>query len=292
MLFRGLAFASASMCAPLPSEPERVPYDFKSAMNRPPTLCLFCGQAGNMSKQHVFPDRLRHVLPRQHGKRQMGSGDNIRRRGRDVRSNQKVKESFGSIGSSRLRKVCKSCNNGWLNTMEQECFPAVERLIRRETSLLLPDEQIKLATIATSIAMTGEWLHQDHVATSHSEREAFRQALKPPPGWYIFIGRNGIDFDDPAFFSEGLKVSDKPNIEGIKHYTAFTMVMGPVLLHVMTLASHFIFDVDGYAQKLGLASIYPTTDWIQFEAMPLIDAAAIRRIRNYARMAFRQFEAR
>lgn len=172
--------------------------------------------------------------------------------------------------------------------MEQECFPVVERLIRGETITLLAVDQTKLAKIATSIAMVGEWLHPDYAVTSQAEREAFRETLAPPGNWYVFLGRNGVDFSDPTFFADGLTGSAKAGAKGEKQFVSFTFTMGAVLLHVLSLRNDLIFDVDAYATTLGLAAIHPATEWITFPLMPAQDSAGIARIRAYAGISFRK----
>lgn len=257
-------------------------------MNLPPTICLFCGQPGNMSKQHVFADRLKHVLGRPTGTRRFGVREQIHTRGRKVRNGEAFKSQPGSLSSSKVRRVCKTCNQGWLNTMEQECIPIIERLVEGNLSVISKPDQIKLAKAATSMAMVGEWMHDSHAHTPRHERTLFKETLHPPPGWFVFIGRNGQLFADAAFFSDGGIASAKPHLIGEKVYITFTMVIGPVLLHVLTIDPSVILDPDGYAEDLGLAPICPTTDWINFAIMPTLYAAEIARIRAYAREAFRK----
>jgi hypothetical protein len=240
-----------------------------------------------MSEQHVFPDRLRHVLPREHGTRQYGAYDTVRRRGRTIKEDGKVKHNQGSIGATRIRKVCKPCNEGWLNTMEQECFPVVEQLLRGELTAITRADQNRLARIATSIAMVGEWVSKPHVACTQEEREHFRERLEPPPGWYVYLGRNISGKGNPAFYTDGCK-SVENGIDGPKHYATYTMMMGSVLLHVFTFDPDEFFDVDLYATHLGLVSICPATDWIIFPAMPPLDATDIARVRAYARETWRK----
>jgi hypothetical protein len=239
-----------------------------------------------MSEQHVFPDRLRHVLPRVPGTRQYGTSDKIRRHGKTLSEARNVKQNQGSVGASRVRLVCKTCNEGWLNDMEQECFPIVEQIIRGEKQLLTKDDQAKLTRVATSITMVGEWLSKTHVVATQEERERFRLTLEPPSNWYCFIGRNASDLTTPFQLTDGLRALEK-DAEGPIHYAATTMAMGPVLLHVIALSRSYLFDPDGYAEILGLAATCPPSDWITFPFMPALDTAGVARVRSYARESFR-----
>jgi hypothetical protein len=240
-----------------------------------------------MSKQHVFPDRLKHVLPRVHGTRQYGAYDHIRKGGKTVSEVRQTKENEGSIATSRVRRVCKPCNEGWLNVMEQACFPVVEELIRNEKLSLQVDDQRKLARIATSIAFVCEWISRHYISTTQEERSHFYRTQEPPPGWYVFIGRNASDLITPFCLADGIRPVDN-GVDGPRRIATYTLAMGPVLLHVVSLAPDDYFDVDMYADKLGLAAIYPPTEWIAFVAMPPLDTAGVTSVRSYARDSFRK----
>lgn len=259
-------------------------------MNRPPTLCLFCGQPGNMSKQHVFPDRLSKLLPElENPERTYGGRNETIRRGKVVYRDSDEKRGQGTPAQFRIRKVCKSCNHGWLKKMEEECIPLVERILGGETPVLLPPDQERLAKVAMSIAMVGEWITLDQVApsTTQAERKAFMDTLRPPPGWFVFIGRDGSSPHAPRFLSDGSTVSDGRNAPA-KNYSSFTMTIGPLILHVISLRDGIFIHPDAYAEELGLASICPTTDWINFALMPALTTKDITRIRAYARQSFRK----
>jgi hypothetical protein len=241
-----------------------------------------------MSEQHIFPDRLRRVLPRVHGTRQLGAWDHIRR-GNKIRDRvETVKHNQGSIAASRIRRVCKTCNNGWLREMEQECFPLIERLIIEPNTVLQPPDQTKIARVATSMAMVGEWLYPEHITTSQEEREEFREKLAPPKGWFVFIGRT-IFRDRVQFLSDGCVIAEKVHADAPKQYLSFTMIVGPVVIHVLTLDPSTILDADMYAEHNALASICPPTDWINFGLMPALNAADITSVRAYAGMSLRKY---
>jgi hypothetical protein len=239
-----------------------------------------------MSDQHVFPDRLKHVVPRIPGTRQYGAVDLTRRKGKTVKEDRTLKQNQGSIGTSKVRHVCKPCNEGWLNVMEQTCFPVVTQLIREEKLSLNKDDQRKLVSLATSIALVAEWLPNGKVISTQEAREAFRRTLEPPPNWFLFIGRNASDIVTPFHLSDGMRPAEK-GVDGPLRYGCVTMAMGSVLLHIVMLGEGDFLDVDSYAEKLGLAAIWPPTDWIAFRLMPALYTADVGRIRSYARESYR-----
>jgi len=192
------------------------------------------------------------------------------------------------MGASRLRKVCKACNGGWLNVMEQDCVPVIERLIMGELSVLRQADQIKLARVATSIAMVGEYLNRELASTTQQEREEFRRTLRPPPGWFVFVGRSGLPLTEPTFFSEGLSRLTPRRVKAEKAFSSFTMTLGPVLFHILTVGDGTFLDAHDYARRLSLASICPANDWINFALMPALTGQRIGAIRAYAGMSFKQ----
>jgi hypothetical protein len=239
-----------------------------------------------MSKQHVFPERLERFFPRVEGPKSFRSWSRITKRGKVIKHTRKVRKQTGSMTSVKLRRVCRPCNQGWLNTMEQDCVPVLERLIEGQLSVLTPLEQTKLARVATSIAMVGEWCHLDYLRTPQSDRERFRQTLYPPPTWFVFIGRNKLGAEQPKFYSDGLEVND---LNVPPEFVSFTIVIDVVVLHILCVREDLFINVDEYASSLRLAAICPTTDRINFSIMPELGADDIALIRAYAGMAYRYF---
>lgn len=248
-------------------------------MSKPANPCLFCGKAGNMSRQHVFPDRLKHVIPRTGGERLRGGWHHLMKNGKTVREHRHHKISQGSTGNHRIRKVCIACNTGWLAAMEMECVPLVEELIRGATPVLSKRQQADITKVATSIVMVGEWIQPEAVATTQEERAYFMRKLAPPPNWYVFLGRDGTEEDEPRFLSSGLAPLVKLGVDGPRLYTSFVITMGKLLLTVLATRDDIFFDVDGYGRILGLASLCPPSDWLNVEALPMLSASQIGNIR-------------
>ena len=243
-----------------------------------------------MTRQHVFPDRLRHVLPKfVNPERAVGGRTKIVRNGKTIRSADSSKVRQGHPGQFKIRKVCGDCNSVWLKAMEEECIPLVERIAQGETPILRRPDQVKLVKVATSISMVGEWISDEFVSTTQAERAAFRATALPPPQWFAFVGRDATSIGAPKFMSDGCSNSgpygrDAPK----KEFSSFTLGIGPLLLHVASFRDGVFVDPDHYAAKLGLAAIWPPTDWINFGLMPALNTADIARIRSYATESFRK----
>jgi hypothetical protein len=58
------------------------------------------------------------------------------------------------------------------------------------------DGQYLLAQWATMTAMTSEFSHVPTMAVTREQREKFKADMRPPDGWYIFVGRyKGLEWD-------------------------------------------------------------------------------------------------
>jgi len=243
-----------------------------------------------MTKQHVFPDRLKHVLPKlEDPKRAAISRNRIVRRGKLISREDARKDSHGSPSQFKIRKVCERCNNGWLKKMEDDSVPVLEHLVTGELSMLTKPDQERLARLATSIAMVGEWITRGNAYTTQDERTAFKLKLYPPPGWFVFIGRNALPSEAASFGSDGCNnLGEDGRGTPKKEFSSFTFSVRQVLFHILTLPTGKLLDVDTYAAELGLASICPTTDWINFSLMPPLDTEAVTSIRAYVGMSLRK----
>jgi hypothetical protein len=262
-------------------------------MNKPPNKCLFCGMTGNMTRQHVFPDRLRHVLPRIASVRLNAQVHRTTTDGK-TKSHQKRRTSQGSTQTHRIRRVCANCNSGWMKNLEEAAFPTTERLIRGECWQLSADDRAHLVRLALNIALVGEHLEANCVTTSQQEREHFRNTQTPPHKWFVFMGRDGTNSANPRFLTDGLTLSGEIDVNAPKGYTSFTMTMGHLLLHVLSMGDDFGVDPFGYGHACGLATLWPEAPdktSISVLALPVFGEEEITKMRRIAGESLRPYLA-
>jgi hypothetical protein len=67
-----------------------------------------------MTKQHVFGKRLLALLDEKTGSHLVVEHDP---------SGKITKKKEGHIWSKQMRRVCKTCNGGWMRALEESTFP-------------------------------------------------------------------------------------------------------------------------------------------------------------------------
>src|SRR3989337_3115102 len=114
---------------------------------RPQKQCIFCDQPAN-SKEHFWPEWMHSLLPQlpdpTHGREvhDYNPHTGVKKRG--------VRGRPGAVHTIKIRAVCETCNNGWMNCLEQDVRPFLTPLIEA-TPVALDYEQ--MAVIARWIAL-------------------------------------------------------------------------------------------------------------------------------------------
>lgn len=94
--------------------------------------CLFCQKDRTLTLEHVLPDWLSTLYPKNTMVVNQFTGD----------SN---KEWPSKIFQHKARVVCADCNNGWMSDLEARTEPVIKRLIKLERMLIDKDTQNTLA---------------------------------------------------------------------------------------------------------------------------------------------------
>lgn len=84
--------------------------------------CIFCGHAGKLTNEHVFPQWLLEVIP--------GEGRVQHEWIAPAGSNSKSRKWTADVFSLTAKVVCERCNNGWMNDLEESARPFLESMIR------------------------------------------------------------------------------------------------------------------------------------------------------------------
>jgi hypothetical protein len=105
--------------------------------------CAFCGRRAD-SSEHAWPDWLLSLL---------GRGPKYRY---DVERRLDDRAPLKWSGSRVLtvKRVCRSCNNGWMSDLETQAQPILTRLVRGDRPLSLdPAQQATIAAWCRKTAM-------------------------------------------------------------------------------------------------------------------------------------------
>lgn len=143
-------------------------------MTKSQGTCVFCGGFG-LTKEHVIPKWIRPLL---------SDGPASHTRLTQTFAANPLKSKIPALGpeisrqgylfNTKLRMVCKDCNEGWLNTCEQEIKPTLSKLIVGEHVFLDKAAQAKISRWAG--LRTAIWEKKD--PASGSLRKGDYDALK------------------------------------------------------------------------------------------------------------------
>ena len=148
--------------------------------------CIFCGRKGNMSKQHIWPEWMSSVLPIKLPR----TLHTLMRPDYDFLPGYfQQKVSNGHPGTQKLRKVCRSCNSGWVNVLETKMRPIFTKLALNQPIILDPNSQLTLATWAILATMIYEFKDEATRAAPLEHRRYMYNHVLPPDRWQVWIGK-------------------------------------------------------------------------------------------------------
>lgn len=143
-------------------------------------FCVFCGASGNLTNEDAWPKWLiQHIV----------------KKGTEV--NQRWGDRNGLVGfTSRrqnvtVRRVCSTCNNGWMSDMEVVAKPLLLPWIDGERARLLYRQQQGIATWAIKTTMMLQYTPMSRagiVIPANHYRELFERKTMPPEAVEVLIG--------------------------------------------------------------------------------------------------------
>lgn len=218
-----------------------------------------------MSKEHVWSNWLRRLIPKAEKHMQ-----HHRKKGQETpapRSRQ------GGLHKLQVKKVCKSCNEGWMGTIVEKAKKYAHPLITDQPVTLDHKAQdILSAWIAISTIM-GEYINLDTVVIKPVDLEALYKTHLPPDNWTICIGRyKGVKFF-PVFrthqYGELIRVL-LPQPESLvatsrNNYQITTYTICSLLVQSFSCDNDIDFGIEASITPAGMIRIWPrVTDTIQW----------------------------
>jgi hypothetical protein len=94
-----------------------------------PGVCYFCRRIGSMSKEHAWPQWM-HADAGPVAPERWTSTSGFTRTEEDALTEIPLREMRrqGSPLTIKVRQVCRECNNGWMNALEQKVRPTIDHL--------------------------------------------------------------------------------------------------------------------------------------------------------------------
>jgi hypothetical protein len=170
--------------------------------------CVFCG-GERVTKEHVFPDWLKDVLPP--GQKLMWHS----RRSRAVGSTPEDPEIWeGPTLETEVKRVCHTCNHEWMSDLEGDAKPIlIPMILGKPARLSVPNQEIVAAWGFKTFLML-HLLHKQKIPTTHYKW--LHDHNRPPESVRISIGEWAGSIDVARYDLTGSAptpdpTSDRPN---------------------------------------------------------------------------------
>lgn len=199
--------------------------------------CIFCNQTGNKSKEHIWPEWMHELLPKQ------GDGNNISEvntfRWKE-QAGAKRTERQGHLSAKKLRVVCQRCNNGWMSQLESEAKPILTQILKDEQFDICSQKQNILALWITLKSIIGEHAEQDTHVTPINDRDLFRTQQVIPEYFAIYIGKHNEN-SDTAWLRTSQTIAKSPlgpnpSLGDLKrNMQSVAFICGPLFIYVLAI---------------------------------------------------------
>jgi len=149
-------------------------------------FCIFCG-GSDLTKEHIFPEWQKSLVPTAEHFGEM----NAVRHPEMILVSDRLKQ--GDISNYRVRKVCKTCNNGWMSRLEAAVKPILTALILGNSIKINKEEQLNLARWIVIKSMVLEQTRKNKHVVTTSEHHWIKNKLEPPIQWLVWIDQHDGD---------------------------------------------------------------------------------------------------
>lgn len=146
--------------------------------------CIFCQGSKPLSLQHVWPDWMKAIFPRAGAKTIFASVDNRLVGAASLRE----KRRDGHLLTTKFRKVCVECNNGWISALENQVRPSLTKLILGKAVALTADELTRISTWAAIVTIMAEYTQVELRGIPPEDAHSIYAYRKPPTNWKIYLG--------------------------------------------------------------------------------------------------------
>lgn len=207
-----------------------------TTMPKPQRFCIYCNGPG-LTHEHMWADWLRHYIPRtktQHGyRKQIVFPEKIQ---------QSVYYKTGDAHARRIRRVCLSCNTGWMSRLQEAARPHLEPMLEGRKVSLHRKAQTTLAAWVAMMVMTAEFVDDAMVAIPADERQFLMERRRPKGHWQIWlsVSQNPLRDNQQLWFHNVMtlmKEGDDPacySAEESNTQTSTICLGNHLIVHVMS----------------------------------------------------------
>lgn len=140
--------------------------------------CQFCGAKGDLTREHVLAEWVRPLLTGPRAPYVAATGGVVTR----------IWDA--PVASLTVRRVCRSCNNGWMHDLEIAAKPIITALVAGEVRTLTVEDQRILSTWGAKTAMAYD-LAQPRPNVPFENRSWLRERRVLAPATLMLLARYG-----------------------------------------------------------------------------------------------------
>ncbi len=253
-----------------------------SSRSKPSGTCIFCGNHGNLSKQHILPDRIKRLVPRKGNRHRNLLTRTYGVAGSLITPPPILKVRNGAFGTRQLRIVCKKCNQGWMNEVEQKAFLVLTPLILGQTAILTQENQSDIALFCALLAVMCDLDDVETSGISSTERTLIYETRAVPTNWYVMIGRMISEDWSLRLRHHGASLSglEVPFVSPDVYNSQVTTVgIGRLLVQVISAQGYKLFrDPFDWPESVGLAPIHPFKREIAWNFVPCLSTKGVENV--------------
>jgi hypothetical protein len=230
--------------------------------------CIFCGQRGNRTQTHIWPDWLKSVLTdethRTHIEEEVTYLSNKKS---VILRRTRVRQ--GGLFSQKPYFACETCNTGWMNDFEKEVIAFAKPVFTSSTAIILTRKQVRsLCGWISLIAILMEYnAVREKSSIPKIDRRYIREHLEPPEEWSIFAKSQNNPKLSPyhmtvrRWYDPGISAHELPSeiIQGRDLNTQLSIFgLGQIVVQLFT-SSHFniVNDFRTYANSQNFIQLWP-----------------------------------
>lgn len=192
----------------------------------PRRTCIFCG-ATDLTREHIFRRALKKYV----------DDPNIET------SLPRDSSTPPPVFERTVKRACASCNNGWMNDLENRVEPVLSEMIRGRVVLISDTAAADLATWAVKTAITRSYADPDRSLLPVEATWLYKRG-RPRGTWQVMLGRTyspavqdrSYHFDGHSFLP-GSPPRSPRDLPGARHWVQQHILnIGEMLLVTTNLA--------------------------------------------------------
>lgn len=197
--------------------------------------CIFCGNQGGMSKEHLWPNWLNNLREKDpKAKYQEGDAFGL---GSNEANRFKMNVRSGDVMTKKFRVVCRDCNGGWMSSIEERIKPLLLSAFGDCDKFLTKQELNDLSIWLAMKNMVAEQTDEESVVTSRQECHLFKQSLALPRYYKIYAARHSLNTTalysrETAFLKAHPDASNE--LDGLHRNTQVTtLIVGKIVFFII-----------------------------------------------------------